>query len=173
MPSPCTLAPSLSIKSIDWPALLAARERARAEGKRVVWTNGCFDLLHVGHIRSLQAARRLGDVLVVGVNSDDSVRQLKGPKRPILPAEERVEILAALECVDHVIVFDELTPEAALACLRPDVHCKGADYAPPHGKPIPEAALIVSFGGRVEFLPLVPSTSTSDLIRRIHELESP
>jgi rfaE bifunctional protein nucleotidyltransferase chain/domain len=136
-----------------------------------VWTNGCFDLLHVGHVRSLQAARRLGDVLIVGVNSDASVRQLKGTGRPILPAEERAELLSALACVDYVVIFDELTPEAALARLQPDVHCKGADYALPHGKPIPEAALVESYGGRVEFLPLVPGTSTSDLIQRIHELE--
>jgi rfaE bifunctional protein nucleotidyltransferase chain/domain len=136
----------------------------------VVWTNGCFDLLHVGHVRSLQAARAFGDILVVGLNSDDSVRRLKGPNRPIVPALERAEVLAALECVAHVIVFDELTPEAALARLEPDVHCKGADYAPPHGKPIPEAGVVQAYGGRIEFLPLVPDVSTSELARRLGEL---
>jgi rfaE bifunctional protein nucleotidyltransferase chain/domain len=126
-------------------------------------------LLHVGHLRSLQAARRLGDVLVVGVNSDKSVRQLKGPGRPILAEAERAELLAGLECVDHLVFFDEGTPEAALARLQPDVHCKGADYAPPHGKPIPEASVVEAYGGRVAFLPLIPGTSTSCIIERIRE----
>jgi D-glycero-beta-D-manno-heptose 1-phosphate adenylyltransferase len=152
---------------VNWGALLELRAQWREEGKTVVWTNGCFDLLHIGHIRSLQAARELGDVLVVGVNSDSSVRQLKGPERPIVPDSERVEVLGALECVDYVIVFGEVTPEVALARLKPEIHCKGDDYAPPHGKPIPEAKTVESYGGRVEFLPLFPSTSTSDLIRRI------
>src|ERR1700757_16688 len=106
-------------KVVSWDTLLEWRARARLEAKTVVWTNGCFDLLHVGHVRNLQAARSLGDLLVVGVNSDASVRQLKGPGRPILPAEERSELLSALACVDHVIVFDELTPETALNRLRP------------------------------------------------------
>lgn len=150
--------------------LVRLRELAWKERKIVVWTNGCFDLLHVGHVRSLRVSRSLGDLLIVGVNSDESVRRLKGPHRPILPAAERVEILAALEDVDYLTIFDELTPVAALERLKPDIHCKGADYAPPHGKPIPEAALVESYGGRIEFLPLVPSTSTSDLIQRIREL---
>jgi rfaE bifunctional protein nucleotidyltransferase chain/domain len=157
-------------KVLDWTALLAARARHRAQGKTVVWTNGCFDLLHVGHIRSLQAARAFGDVLVVGVNSDESVRSLKGPRRPIVPALERVEVLAALECVDHVLVFEELTPEVVLARLQPDVHCKGADYAPPFGKPVPEAKVVAAYGGRIEYLPLSPAISTSNLVSRISEL---
>lgn len=144
------------------------REHWRQQGKVVVWTNGCFDLLHVGHLRSLQVARSRGDVLVVGVNSDASVAWLKGPGRPIFPAAERVELLSGLACVDHVIVFEETTPETALSRLRPDVHCKGADYAPPHGKPIPEARVVEAYGGRVEFLPLLPGLSTSEAIQRIH-----
>lgn len=158
-------------KCQDWPRLLTNRETWRGTKRTVVWTNGCFDLLHVGHVRSLQAAHRFGDVLVVGLNSDDSVRRLKGRGRPILPVEERAELLASLACVDAVVVFDELTPEAALSRLRPDIHCKGADYAPPYGKPIPEADLVRSYGGRVEFLPLLPATSTSDIVRRIRELD--
>ena len=166
-----TMAPDAKAKVLDWPTLLRLRAKARAEAKVVVWTNGCFDLLHVGHVRSLQAARRLGDLLVVGLNSDESARRLKGPDRPIMPARERVEILSALECVDYIIEFDELTPETAIRRLTPDIHCKGADYAPPHGKPIPEAAVVEAYGGRIEFLPLVPSTSTSDLTCRIRETE--
>lgn len=156
-------------KVVDWDTLLDLRERWRAEDKTVVWTNGCFDLLHVGHLHSLRAAPSLGDVLVVGLNSDDSVRRLKGAGRPIVPAVERVEILAALECVSCVVIFDELTPEAALSRLKPDIHCKGADYAPPHGKPIPEARIVESYGGRVAFLPLLTSISSTDLIRRVRD----
>jgi rfaE bifunctional protein nucleotidyltransferase chain/domain len=145
-------------------------EQLRAAGKVVVWTNGCFDLFHAGHTRSLRAARALGDVLVVGVNSDDSVRRLKGLGRPILPAAERAELIASLACVRHAVVFDEDTPEECIRLLKPNIHCKGADYAPPHGKPIPEAAVVESYGGRVAFLPLVEGLSTSELIRRIREL---
>ena len=150
-------------KITDWPRLLADRQCCRDDGKIVVWTNGCFDLLHVGHVRNLQACREFGDLLVVGVNSDDSVRRLKGPGRPIVPAAERAEVLAALACVDRVVLFDEATPEASLERLRPDIHCKGADYAPPHGKPIPEAKLVEAYGGRIAFLPLLPGHSTTEL----------
>jgi len=157
--------------SILTPAQLPALgESLRTAGKVVVWTNGCFDLFHAGHARSLRAARSLGDVLVVGLNSDSSVRRLKGLGRPILPAVERAELLASLVCVDHVVVFDDDTPEECIRLLRPAVHCKGADYAPPSGKPIPEAALVEAYGGRVAFLPLVEGLSTSELIRRIRDL---
>jgi rfaE bifunctional protein nucleotidyltransferase chain/domain len=158
-------------KVLDLPALLAARAAHRAAGRSVVWTNGCFDLLHAGHARSLRDAAGLGDVLVVGLNSDTSVRALKGRGRPLLPQAERAELLAALECVDHVLVFDGPTPVEVLAVLRPDVHCKGADYAPPGGKPIPELPLVEGYGGRVAFLPLVPHLSTTDLARRARGLE--
>src|SRR5579871_398312 len=152
-------------------ALARAVHDLQSEGAVVVFTNGCFDLLHVGHVRNLQAARALGDALVVGVNDDASVRRLKGPARPVLPAAERCELLAALACVDAVVTFGEDTPEAALARLRPDVHVKGADYAPPGGKPIPEAAVVAAYGGRIAFLPLVPGLSTSALVRRIAAAE--
>lgn len=163
---PALPSPSTS-KQHDWTALDALRAQWRSEGRVVVWTNGCFDLFHVGHLRSLQAAKRLGDVLVVGVNGDESVGRLKGSTRPIVPVVERAEILAGLECVDCVVIFEEQTPEAALARLKPDIHCKGADYAPPHGKPVPEASLVESFGGRIAFVPLFPHVSTTDLIKRI------
>ena len=117
-----------SDKVIEWGPLLESRRRAQSEGKSVVWTNGCFDLLHVGHIRNLQDAPRQGDMLVVGLNSDDSVRRIKGPTRPIVPANQRAEVLAALECVDYVVIFDEPTAEASIQRLKPDIYCKSADY---------------------------------------------
>ena len=149
----------------------------RAAGRRIVLTNGCFDLLHVGHVRALQACRRLGDVLVVGVNADDSVRRLKGPGRPYVPAAERAEVLAALGAVDLVAVFPEPTAERLAALVRPDVYAKGADYARggpggPRGAEIdaarlPEAAVVRSHGGQVVLLPLVQSRSSSGLAARI------
>ena len=141
----------------------------RAAGRTIAFANGCFDLLHVGHVRSLQEARTFGDVLVVDVNGDEAVTALKGPGRPVLPAAHRAEILAALEPVDHVVYFEEETPESALERLRPDVHAKGADYAPPSGKPIPELDLVRSYGGEVRFVPLVPDTSTTEIVSRIRD----
>jgi rfaE bifunctional protein nucleotidyltransferase chain/domain len=156
-------------KRPGWPKLLAAREAAKQCGKIVVWTNGVFDLLHPGHVSSLQSARALGDVLVVGVNSDRSVKANKGPTRPILPEEERSAMLAALECVDYVVVFDEDTPVESLTKLQPDVHCKGAEYAPPNGRPVPERGVVEGYGGRVEYLPLIAGVSTTDIIVRVRE----
>jgi len=156
-------------KVIDLEALLALRERWRAQAQTVVWTNGCFDLLHVGHVRGFQEARSLGDVLVVGVNSDASVRRLKGPGRPVVPEAERAEVLASLGCVDHVLIFGEDTPVEVIRRLQPDIHCKGADYAPPSTLPIPEAEIIRSYGGRIAFLTFAPGVSTSDIVRRIEQ----
>jgi rfaE bifunctional protein nucleotidyltransferase chain/domain len=157
---------SNSPKEHDMASLLALRDKWRREQRRVVWTNGVFDVLHAGHLSSLRAARAFGDVLVVGVNADESVRAAKGSNRPIFPVAERAEMLAALEIVDAVTVFHEATPADALAKLKPDVHCKGADYAPPNGKPIPEAEVVRAYGGRIEFLPLVPERSTTSTIAR-------
>jgi rfaE bifunctional protein nucleotidyltransferase chain/domain len=145
-------------------------ESLRTSGKVIVWTNGCFDLLHAGHARYLRAAGDFGDVLVVGVNSDNSVRRLKGSGRPILPESERAELIASLACVSCVVVFDEDAPEECMRLLKPHLHCKGADYAPPHGKPIPEAILVESYGSKVAFLPLVDGRSTTEMIRRIQSL---
>jgi phosphoheptose isomerase len=147
--------------------LIAWREAQRARERTVVWTNGVFDVLHIGHLASLRGAKRFGDVLIVGVNGDASVRASKGPSRPIYPCEERVALLAALELVDAILVFDDPTPERVLAQLRPDVHAKGADYAPPAGKPIPERAVVEAYGGRIEFIPLVPGRSSTDTIARL------
>jgi phosphoheptose isomerase len=152
---------------VDWSTLLDLRERWRRQGRIVVWTNGCFDLLHAGHVRSLDAARALGDVLVVGLNSDASVRRLKGAGRPVMSAAERAEVLSAVRFVDHVVVYEEDTPDSALERLRPDVHAKGADYAPPNGKPLPERKVVEAYGGRIEFLPFVEGISTTELVERV------
>lgn len=155
----------------NWPELLAMRDAARAAGFTVVWTNGAFDLLHPGHVASLRQARALGDLLIVGVNSDRSVKAYKGPNRPILNQDERAAMLAALECVTAVMIFDEDTPVESLMKLKPDIHCKGAEYAPPHGRPVPERAVVEGYGGRIEYLPLVPGVSTTEILRRIRLAE--
>jgi len=158
-------------KLLDWTELLKLRDAARAAGSTVVWTNGTFDLLHPGHIASLQQARALGDLLIVGLNSDRSVKAYKGPLRPILNQGERARMLAALECVTAVIIFDEDTPVESLAKLKPDIHCKGAEYAPPNGRPVPERDIVESYDGRIEYLPLVPGVSTTEILRRIRLAE--
>ena len=151
-------------------ALVAERARLREAGVRVVLTNGVFDLLHVGHLRYLQAARALGDCLIVGVNDDDGVRRLKGPTRPVVPAAERAELVAGLACVDYVTTFAEDTATALVQALQPDVYVKGGDYAAPGspaGKPLPEAAVVLAGGGEVAIIPLVPGASSTDLITRV------
>ena len=160
-----------SSKILDWPELIRLRQSARVNGSVVVWTNGTFDLLHPGHVASLQQARALGDLLVVGVNSDRSVKAYKGPLRPILNQIERATMVAALECVSAVIVFDEDTPSESLARLQPDIHCKGVEYAPPHGRPVPERAVVEAYGGRIEYLPLVSGVSTTEILKRIRVAE--
>ena len=122
----------------------ALGERLRAEGRKIVFANGCFDLLHVGHTRYLEAAQAEGDVLVVGVNGDEAVRELKGRHRPLLPAAARAELVGALEAVDYVVIFDELTAENVLIDLRPDVHCKGTDYTEDN---VPERGVVQRLGG--------------------------
>jgi phosphoheptose isomerase len=154
-------------KTIDVETLLPIREWHRARGDTVVWTNGCFDILHAGHLSSLRAARRLGDVLVVGINADAQVRKAKGEGRPINPLEHRAALLGALEIVDFVVPFSEPTPSEVLARIKPDIHTKGADYAPPNGAPIPEAETVRGYGGRIEFLPLVDGLSTSSIASRL------
>lgn len=147
---------------------MALRRRQIAiEGKTLVFTNGCFDILHAGHVGYLQQARDRGDYLAVGLNSDASTRRIKGPQRPLVPQEERALVVAALECVDFVIVFDEDTAEALVVELRPDVYVKGGDYA--SDADLPEAAVVRGYGGRVEILPLVAGRSTSAIIRSILE----
>lgn len=137
-------------------------DELRGQGKRIVFTNGVFDLLHVGHVRYLQDARALGDALFIGVNSDDSVRRLKGPTRPLNLEDERAELLAALSCVDAVSIFGEDTPHALIEVVRPHIHAKGGDYASPDV--LPETPLVRSLGGEVVILPLTPGRSTTRLI---------
>jgi len=146
--------------------LLAARARLRDAGQKLVFTNGVFDILHVGHVRYLEQARSLGDALVVAINSDASVRELKGAGRPLINQDERAEILAALRSVSYVSVFDDVSPRSLIADLLPDVLVKGGDYAPDeiHGREEVEAA-----GGRVISLPFVESISSSVLIKRMKD----
>ena len=144
--------------------LLRIIKDLKAKGKRVVFTNGCFDLLHVGHIRYLEEAKTLGDILIVGVNSDASVQKLKGSKRPVLPVEERTEILSGLGCVDYITIFDELDPLALITSLRPNVLVKGGDWTKEQtiGKEVVEGS-----GGQVVIIPFVKGASTSNLIETI------
>jgi rfaE bifunctional protein nucleotidyltransferase chain/domain len=161
----CCLSMIEKILSLD--ELLGFRKRLRAEGKTLVFTNGVFDLLHVGHLRYLAAARALGDALLVGVNSDRAVRILKGDDRPIVNEAERVEILAALKPVDYVTIFDDVSPRSLIAALLPDVLVKGGDYQLDeiHGREEVEAA-----GGRVVSLPFVEGLSTSAIIERLKKV---
>jgi len=140
--------------------------REKRNGRRIVFTNGCFDLLHPGHIGSLEQARALGDVLIVGLNSDASVRHLKGAGRPVLPERERAEILAALECVDAVVIFDAPTPREVIARLLPDVLVKGGDWP---GDQIVGREEVEAAGGRVVSIPVVPGYSTTEILRKIRE----
>ncbi len=145
-------------------ALRAELARERSRGRRVVFTSGCFDLLHVGHLRSFEQARRCGDVLVVGLNRDRRVRELKGRNRPIIPERQRAELIAGLACVDHVVLFGEDTPVQLIGELRPDVVCKGVEY---RGRDAPERELIESLGGRFVHLRQTPGVRSSLLVRRV------
>ena len=146
--------------------LASVLQRLKTEGKTVVTTNGCFDVLHLGHLRYLQAARQLGDLLVVAVNSDSSVRQLKGENRPLVPEAERAEMLAGLECVDYVVIFPELTPIDLLSELKPSIHVKGGDYKL---EQLIERDVVEANGGKVVVGLNVPGKSTTNLIQVICE----
>jgi D-beta-D-heptose 7-phosphate kinase/D-beta-D-heptose 1-phosphate adenosyltransferase len=147
--------------------LLERISAARRAGRRVVMTNGCFDLLHPGHVRCLEGARALGDLLIVAINSDASVRRLKGSGRPVVPEAERAEILAALEAVDYVTVFDEDTPQQIISRVLPDVLVKGGDWGPDQ---IVGRAQVEAAGGRVVTIPLEPEYSTTVLLERIRAI---
>jgi rfaE bifunctional protein nucleotidyltransferase chain/domain len=137
----------------------------RSKNKTVVFTNGCFDILHAGHVRYLQAARQLGDCLIVGLNSDLSVQRLKGPERPINPEDDRAEVLGGLIAVDYIIIFDDPTAEGLVQEIKPDIYVKGGDYSLDR---LPESRLVSAYGGRTVLIPEVPGRSTTNLIRKIN-----
>jgi D-glycero-beta-D-manno-heptose 1-phosphate adenylyltransferase len=153
-------------KILDLAGLQFVVAARRAQDHKIVLANGCFDVLHVGHIRYLEAAKALGDVLVVGVNGDASMRRIKDAGRPLMPEAARVRLVAALECVDYVTVFDDATVEPLIETLHPDVHAKGTDYTP---ATVPERELVRSYGGEVAIVGDPKDHSTHDLIRRVLE----
>ena len=151
-------------KVVPISTLLQVLAPRRAAGERVAVTNGTFDLMHVGHLRSLEAARATADVLIVGVNSDASVRSYKAPNRPVVPEAERAEVVAALACVDFVVIFEEPTASRLLEAIRPDIYVKGADYA---SRPLPERPIVEAYGGQIVLVELEAGHSTTDLIGEI------
>lgn len=157
-------------RAVSREELLAEAAALRRQGQTIAFANGHFDLLHVGHLRYLQAAAAEGDRLVVGINDDASVARLKGPGRPLVPAAERAELLAALDPVDYVVVFDGDTPGPLLAALRPEVHCKGPDYGTP--EEVPEYEIVRAYGGRTALVGDPKDHATSDLIERVRRLPS-
>ncbi len=145
-------------------------KEARSEGLRIVFSNGCFDLLHVGHVRYLEGARREGDLLITAVNDDSSVRRLKGPGRPLMPASERAEILAALECTNYIVVFKDETVDELLRTLRPDVHAKGTDYTP---ESVPERETVLAYGGRIAIVGDPKERSTRTYLEKLRSQGEP
>jgi rfaE bifunctional protein nucleotidyltransferase chain/domain len=158
-------------RTVSLEEALTIRGKLQAEGKTVVLTNGHFDLLHMGHVDYLQNARELGDALIVGLNSDASTRTLKGEKRPIVLQEERARMLAALVCVDYVVIFEETTANSLVETLKPDLYVKGGDWGEGHTPP--EAEAVASYGGQVQILPYLPDHSTTGLIETIVERFGP
>jgi len=136
----------------------------KATGKTVVFTNGCFDILHAGHVRYLQAAKELGDCLILGLNSDESVRRLKGPTRPINHQEDRAEVVEALAAIDYVVIFEETTAEHLVGEIQPSIYVKGGDY---QINELPEAGIVASYGGKIILIPEVPGRSSSNIIKKI------
>ena len=151
-------------KILTWEELKREAERLRGEGKKIAFTNGCFDILHVGHIRYLQEARRTADILVLGLNSDASVRAIKGDKRPLVPQQERAEVVAALAAVDYVTVFDETTPLKLIEYLQPDCIVKGGDW---REEAVVGREEIRSWGGKVVIAPMTGGASTTGIVEKI------
>lgn len=156
------------MKLIDRTTISTIANNEKTAGKTLVFTNGCFDLLHVGHVRYLASARALGDCLIIGLNSDASVRNLKGPTRPINSQEDRAEVLAALAVVDYVVIFDEVTAEALIAAIKPDIYAKGGDYTI---DTLPESKTVTAYGGKVVLLPEVPGRSSSTIIKKLSAID--
>ena len=158
--------PMHQARIVDATEMSAQRDRLDAAGKKLVFTNGCFDLLHAGHVRYLQQARRLGDALVVGLNSDRSVRELKGEGRPLNSQDDRAEVLAALGCVDYVVIFEGKRATELLRAVRPHIYAKGGDYTP-ESLDEEERGVLEACGARIEILPLVPGRSTTALLGKM------
>lgn len=151
-------------KVIERENLTERINEIKAAGKKIVFTNGCFDLLHAGHVRYLAAARELGDCLIVGLNSDESVRRLKGPERPLNLEEDRAEVLAGLTAVDYIVIFADETAEKLVTEIQPDIYVKGGDY---NVKALPEADIVAGYGGKTVLIPEVPGRSSTRLIQKI------
>ncbi|MBI3600475.1 MAG: D-glycero-beta-D-manno-heptose-7-phosphate kinase [Nitrospinae bacterium] len=153
-------------KIVSYPELRQIVSLSKNKKKKIVFTNGCFDLLHIGHIKYLQQAKSYGDILIIGLNDDSSVRKLKGPKRPLIGQDERAHLIAALDCVDYVVLFSELTPERLIKGIKPDVLVKGGDYTKAQ---VVGRDVVESYGGRVEIVPVVEGMSTSNIVKKIME----
>lgn len=154
------------MKIVNRNEIKAIAAKAKITGKTVVFTNGCFDILHAGHVRYLAAARELGDCLIVGLNSDESVKRLKGTSRPVNEESDRAEVLSALQAVDYVVVFPDQTAEGLVAEIEPTIYVKGGDY---RLEDLPEARIVDSYGGRTVLIPEVPGRSSSKIIGKIKE----
>lgn len=153
------------MKIITRADIATIAKNLKAAGKTTVFTNGCFDILHAGHVRYLAGARALGDCLIVGLNSDQSVRILKGPTRPINSQDDRAEVLAALAAVDYIVIFEEATAENLVADIKPDIYAKGGDYTV---EKLPESQIAAAYGGRTVLVPEVPGRSSSNIIKKIN-----
>ena len=151
-------------KIVTWEALKKQVERVRGEGKKIAFTNGCFDILHVGHVRYLREARKMGDLLILGLNSDASVRAIKGEKRPLVPQGDRAEVVASLASVDYVTLFDEMTPLKLIEYLRPDVLVKGGDWKE---ELVVGGDAVRSWGGRIVIVPLTEGASTTSIVEKV------
>ncbi|WP_188400341.1 D-glycero-beta-D-manno-heptose 1-phosphate adenylyltransferase [Sporomusa sp. GT1] len=152
------------MKIITRAKIATIAKKLKAAGKIIVLTNGCFDILHAGHVRYLAAARALGDSLIVGLNSDQSVRRLKGPTRPVNSQDDRAEVLTALAAVDYVVIFEDTTAENLVAEIKPDIYAKGGDYTI---ETLPESKIVTAHGGRIVLVPEVPGRSSSNIIKKI------
>lgn len=152
------------MKIVDFHQIKNITHRLKADGKKIVFTNGCFDILHAGHVRYLQAARELGDCLILGLNSDQSVRTLKGPTRPVNNQDDRAEVLSALSAVDYVVIFEETTAEGLIYEIKPSIYVKGGDY---NVKDLPEAVIVAHYGGKTILIPEVVGKSSSNIISKI------
>lgn len=157
------------MKIIELADSCTIASQLKTAGKTIVFTNGCFDLLHVGHVRYLTAARALGDCLIVGLNSDNSVRSLKGPTRPLNCQEDRAEVLAGLTAVDYVVIFDEQTAEKLITAIQPDIYAKGGDYTI---ETLPESKTVAVYGGKIVLVPEVPGRSSTKLLKQLSNLDA-